>query len=326
MDKSELDMRSPNLILSTGCERIIVGEGEFCLDSDALSVISSVFHTNLDGIQNIMVLKSGMTNRSFRFEVGGKRYIIRVPGRGTDRLIDRTNETEVYEKIKGLGLCDTPVYINPTNGCKITRFLEHARTCKPDDPVDLDRCMEKLRYFHRLSLQVSHTFDIFERIVFYEKLWDDTPSEHEDYQLTKENIFQLKRYIDKQDKKWCLTHIDAVADNFLFYPSGTGESLQLTDWEYAGMQDPDVDIAMFCIYSLYNKEQVDRLIDIYFQRDCNHQTRAKIYAYIASCGLLWSNWCEFKKKYGIEFGEYSARQYQFAKDYYFYTLEECRRV
>ena len=41
--------------------------------------------------------------------------------------------------------------------------------------------------------------------------------------------------------------------------------MQLTDWEYSGMQDPHVDIAMFCIYSLYNKEKCDRLIDIYFQ-------------------------------------------------------------
>mgnify|MGYP000594610170 CR=1 FL=1 len=28
------------------------------------------------------------------------------------------------------------------------------------------------------------------------------------------------------------------------------------------MQDPHVDIAMFCIYSLYKKVQVDHLIDL----------------------------------------------------------------
>ena len=38
----------------------------------------------------------------------------------------------------------------------------------------------------------------------------------------------------------------------------------LVDWEYAGMQDPHVDIAMFAIYSLYNKEQIDELIGMYF--------------------------------------------------------------
>ena len=51
--------------------------------------------------------------------------------------------------------------------------------------------------------------------------------------------------------------------------------------EYAGMQDPNVDIAMFSIYSLYNKNQVDRLIDIYFQNHCDIRTRIKIYIYIS---------------------------------------------
>ena len=87
------------------------------------------------------------------------------------------------------------------------------------------------------------------------------------------------------------------------------------------MQDPHVDIAMFCIYSLYGKKQVDHLIDLYFQGRCAHMTRVKIYAYIAICGLLWSNWCEFKRNLGVEFGEYSLRQYRFAKDYYRHAVK-----
>ena len=45
--------------------------------------------------------------------------------------------------------------------------------------------------------------------------------------------------------------------------------------------------------------------------------RIKIYCYIAICGLLWSNWCEYKRMCGVEFGEYAARkQYQYAKEYF----------
>jgi thiamine kinase-like enzyme len=87
------------------------------------------------------------------------------------------------------------------------------------------------------------------------------------------------------------------------------------------MQDPHVDLAMFIIYSLYNKEEADRLIDIYFENQCDRKTRIKIYCYIAMCGLLWSNWCEFKRQLGVEFGEYSLRQYRYAKDYYKYAQQ-----
>ena len=294
------------------------------LKSDALDVISSVFHAKPEDIVDITVLKKGMTNRSFLFSVYGEKYIMRIPGEGTDQLINRAQEAEVFRTISGLGLCDDPVYINPANGYKITKFLEGIRVCDADSARDLKRCMEKLRQFHSLRLKVGHTFDIFGQIEFYETLWHGQPSMYKDYETTKANVLSLKSFIDSLDKEWSLTHIDAVPDNFLFYkPEGEEhELLQLTDWEYSGMQDPHVDIAMFCIYSLYNKKQVDRLIDIYFQNKCDRTIRAKIYAYISVCGLLWSNWCEFKAKLGVEFGEYSLRQYRFAKDYYRYAIKE----
>lgn len=65
-----------------------------------------------------------MTNRSFLFECKNQKYIMRIPGQGTDNLINRKQEAEVYSSISKINICDTPVYINPENGYKITRFLE----------------------------------------------------------------------------------------------------------------------------------------------------------------------------------------------------------
>jgi len=294
------------------------------LKSEALDIIAEVFHVRSKDVENISVLKKGMTNRSFLFSVRGEKYIMRIPGEGTDQLINRAQEAEVFRSISNCGLCDDPVYINPQNGFKITKFLEGVRTCDCNNVADLERCMKKLRQFHEMRLEVPHIFDIFGQIEFYEALWEDQPSIYKDYQKTKANVLRLKPFVDSLEKDWCLTHIDAVPDNFLFYmpERAQEERLQLTDWEYSGMQDPHVDIAMFCIYSLYNKAQVDRLIDIYFENKCNPITRTKIYAYIAICGLLWSNWCEFKRNLGVEFGEYSLRQYRFAKDYYRFVIQE----
>lgn len=292
------------------------------LPSDAIQVVSDVLNCTKEEIVDIIVLKKGMTNRSFLFSVNGNKYLIRIPGEGTEKLINRQQEAAVIHAISGRGLCDDPVYINPENGYKITRYLEGIRCCDPENLDDLRRCMEKLKAFHKMAITVPHTFDIFGQIDFYETLWDGDKSVYRDYVQTKENVFSLRNFIDSLKTAKCLTHIDAVPDNFLFYllPDGT-EGLQLTDWEYAGMQDPHVDIAMFCIYSLYDKDKCDRLIDMYFDQSCDKTTRAKIYAYIASCGLLWSNWCEYKRKLGIEFGEYSLWQYRYAKQFYKYTKE-----
>ena len=122
-----------------------------------------------------------------------------------------------------------------------------------------------------------------------------------------------------------MTHIDAVPDNFLFAENDMGGiELRLIDWEYAGMQDPHVDIAMFAVYAMYNRENVEKLINAYFPEGCSREIRLKIYCYIASCGLLWSNWCEYKRQLGVDFGEYSIRQYQYAKEYYEIFQEEAK--
>jgi len=287
------------------------------LRSDAITIIANALKVKASSIQNISILKKGMTNRSFSFECRNQKYIMRIPGEGTSQLIDRTHEAMVYQVINGKGICDDNIYINPKNGYKITRFIEGSRVCNPFNREDVIKCMEKLRSFHNMHLVVEHDFDIFEQINFYESLWQEEKSVYRDYFTTKEKVFSLRHYISSHVAERALTHIDAVPDNFLFYTDEQGnEVLRLIDWEYAGMQDPHVDIAMFCIYSLYSREQVDDLIQIYFAQNCPDETRIKIYCYIASCGLLWSNWCEYKRTLGVDFGEYSLRQYRYAKEYY----------
>jgi len=293
------------------------------LKSDVIGLIAGVLSAKPEEIEEITVLKKGMTNRSFLFSCRGKRYIMRIPGEGTDRLVNRRNEAAVYEAIRERSLCDRVVYVNPENGFKITEFIENARICDPENPCEVKKAMAFLRAFHEQGLKVGHTFDIFGQINFYESLRGQTPSAFRDYERTKEKVLSLKPYIASHAKPFVLTHIDAVPDNFLFVPGEKGEEIRLIDWEYAGMQDPDVDIAMFIIYSLYDREQAEALIDAYYPDGLARETRRKIYCYIAACGLLWSNWCEYKSALGVEFGEYALRQYRYAKDYCKIVEEEA---
>lgn len=277
-----------------------------------IEIIANQLQVDTSDIVDVEVLKKGMTNRSFIFRCHDKKYIVRIPGEGTERLINRQEEAAVYDTIKQYHISDDVVYINPKTGYKITAFIENSRVCNSSIPSDLKKAMAVLRNFHQLHLTVDHEFDLFKQIEFYESLWE-RDSMYEDYTLTKEHITSLRTFIDDNAEQYCLTHVDAIPDNFLFSQDGT---VRLIDWEYAGMQDPHVDIAMFCIYALYDRAQIDELINIYFEDYCPSITRIKIYAYIAVCGLLWSNWCEYKHGLGIEFGEYAKRQYEYSKEYY----------
>ncbi len=297
------------------------------LSPEELDLLARVLRARPEELALVSALKKGMTNRSFLIDCRGEKYIFRVPGAGTGRLISRREEADAYRAVQGRELCEDVLYLDPDSGYKLSRYIEGARVCDPLSPEDTAACMKKLRAFHRLGLKVGHEFDIFGHIDFYEGLWEGRPSAYPDYQNTKEKVFRLKPFLDAQAGEKVLTHIDAVPDNFLFYQNEGGQrEIRLIDWEYAGMQDPHVDIAMFCIYAMYDREQVDRLIGQYFTEGCPAETRVKVYCYIAACGLLWSNWCEYKHSLGIQFGAYSLRQYQYAVDYYRIAVEEMEKM
>ena len=82
---------------------------------------------------------------------------------------------------------------------------------------------------------------------------------------------KLRNYIEQNVEKKTLCHIDAIPDNFLL----KGNDVFMIDWEYSGMQDPHIDIAMFCIYSMYDQNEIDKLIDLYFKNKCPENIRLK---------------------------------------------------
>jgi|GEM_PF-55886 len=297
--------------------------GDYIINALTVRTIGRIFKCDPAEITDIRDLKKGMTNRSFIFTRKNKTYIMRMPGIGTDMLINRHNEFQAYKIILPLNISDDVIYLDPHNGYKVTVYWENAQACDPMASGQVRACMKKLREFHELKLTLPHTFDIFERILYYENLWVGL-SVYADYAQTKENVLSLKPYINDLSIEHTLTHIDAVPDNFLFIENESGEKdVRLIDWEYASMADPHVDIAMFAVYSMYDKPDVDRLIDSYFTEGCPDSVRTKIYAYIAMSGLLWSNWCEYKGQNGAVFGEYAVKQYNFARDYYRYFLDGC---
>lgn len=285
--------------------------GSTHLKNDAIEIIENILKVNKKDIHNIHTLKKGMTNRSFIFTVNNKRYIMRIPGEGTDKLIDRREEYDVYQRVKKEPYTEKILYLNPDNGYKISEFLENTRNSDSNNVQDVKESMNVLRKFHSQNYQVDHTFDIWKQIDFYESL-RKTASAYRDYEEIKDRILKLKPFIDDNVTKWSLCHIDANYDNFLI---DQNNNVFLIDWEYAGMQDPDLDIAMYAIYAVYTKEKIDQLINIYYENKVSNNLRYKIYAYVAVGGLLWSNWCEYKQSLGLDFGEYSLAQYRYAKEY-----------
>lgn len=283
-------------------------------DNKALALVSQVLQTKEAEIHNIKCLKAGMTNKSFLFDVQEHSYICRIPGPGTEVLINRKQEKAVYDAAKNLDISEQVIYFDPENGYKIARYYDGARNGNPASLEDIQKCMSLLHRFHDSGLTVEHSFDLRERIGFYELLCKSHGSIlFEDYQEVHGHMMVLLDYLDSLNRPHTLCHIDSNFDNFLILPDG---QVRLIDWEYAGMCDPLIDLAMCAIYSYYKEEQTETLMAAYFGRPASEEERTIVYAYMALGGFLWSLWAVYKSALGEEFGDYTLIMYRYAKDFF----------
>lgn len=67
------------------------------LKSDAIETASKALNTTPEAITRITVLKRD-DKPFFPFNCNGRKYIMRIPGEGTDKLINRKQEANVYQK------------------------------------------------------------------------------------------------------------------------------------------------------------------------------------------------------------------------------------
>lgn len=264
-----------------------------------------------------------MTNSTRKINLEGKDYILRIPGIGTEKLINRTEEYEIYQTIKDYHISDEVLYFDKDTGVKIAKFIPDSHNCDKNNFNDVKSCMKAIHHLHDLNLEVDFKFDLKERILFYEALMQK--SKYEDYDIIKERIFRLLDNREIVESKLCLCHIDPNADNCLI--NNYTKEVIIVDWEYAAMQDPLLDVAMFGIYAGYTKSELDTILKIYTNDKYSIYDKYKYYTYIAAAGLLWSNWCEYKNQLGQTFGgEYELSQYKYAKQFSILAKEILRSI
>ena len=269
------------------------------------NLISGYMKVKEDDVQDIYQIRKGMTNQSYHFCVDNREYLLRIPGKGTQKIIDRRKEAEIVAQLQDLDICDEVVVIDPESGILIKAYYPDSRTADDHNREDLALCMQKLKQLHRLHLTSSFRFELFEEIKRYEELTgvSEFPKE---MQLLREKIFSFQPFIEAHTYTRCLCHIDAVKDNFLLHDG----KVHLIDWEYAGDADPHLDLAMFSVYSNYSPKELNQLISLYMEGPFPEYIAAKIYGYASACALLWYYWCIIREKSGVRFDEYKRQDRQ----------------
>jgi CTP:phosphocholine cytidylyltransferase-like protein/thiamine kinase-like enzyme len=283
-----------------------------------IQTIENVFNVKENEIVDIKNLKAGMTNKSFIFTVNNKSYIFRMPGEGTEKLINRNQERKVYEVIKNLHISDKIIHFDENTGCKISIYYNNARNTNAQVKDDVEISMMVMRNIHQSGIYVDHSFDIEKEISRYLLLCDERKAiRFTDNEETYEKMRYLIDLTKKINVKKVLCHVDSNPDNIIRLIDG---SIRVIDWEYAGMGDPIMDLSMYSIYSYYSKNEMDELLRIYLQHEPDTHETLRLYIYAALGGYLWALWTEYKQSFGVEFADYGMKMYRYAKEFYNHVI------
>ncbi|MBO1305943.1 phosphotransferase family protein [Enterococcus sp. 669A] len=283
------------------------------LNRELIQHLANVFEISPEDIKDIVPMDVGMTNSSFVFTVKDVRYVVRVPGDGTENFISRKNEAEVYQAIETLKIADEVFDFDPETGIKITYYYPNSRNVANDEWPLIRQAMQIMRKLHQAELVVDHYFDIEKKLQQFEAMCRKVDClDQRDYQKALTMLDVPLEMIRTTDAPYILCHGDAANVNFLVLED---QSLKLLDWEYSGMCHGVADVAMFGVFSDYSEKQFLDLLKWYFGREPKIDEIQLYYSYIAVSGILWSMWAEYRQYHGEDFGNYAQINYEMGINY-----------
>lgn len=256
----------------------------------------------------------GMTNKNYKVEIQNKPYILRVPGLGTEDMINRKEEKLNAQIGYELGIDTRVLFFDDNTGIKISRFIDNAETlngvtAKKEENMRLTSGI--LKKLHSSGVEFKNRFDVFEKIEHYEKLLKEAKGNNfKDYYEVKERVMALKDLLDNLDVKILSCHNDAVPENFI--KSGE-DRIYLIDWEYSGMNDPMWDLAAHAIECNFSENDEELFLNLYFGKNPEEKFKTRILIHKICQDFLWSIWTNIKEAKGDNFGTYGIDRYNRAK-------------
>lgn len=252
----------------------------------------------------------GLSNKNFKVKCCHEEYVLRIPGNGSEGMVERTNEEQNSLRASKLELNPDILYFNVKNGIKLTRYIKNAETLNGatiQRPEIIKNIARMLNILHESNVRLNNEFNVFHEIVHYETLLKQVNGVmYDGYESVREQVMGLEDYLDELGVVLKPCHNDLVAENFIKAENGR---IYLIDWEYSGMNDPLWDIAALFIESDFTKENQEYFLTQYYNGNIPQNTKTKILVYTILMDYLWTLWTCIKEAKGDNFGSYGTDRY-----------------
>lgn len=263
------------------------------LNSCIVENICSTLKCERADIANIRTIAKGLTNVSFTFDVKGVRYVYRHPGGSSSVTANRLAEYQAQRLAYDLGVDRTLVYIHPTDGWKISRYVPGTYDFAYSDRVALHDVLRKLRKYH---LSGGHIDFIYDPVAMSDRMMtmacQTDPNLRSNFAEMRQKIGRLYECTKRDGVPLCPCHGDCYWPNFLI----SDEGLDLIDWEFAGMCDPANDFGgIIGRDKCFSDEQdIENLLAIYLNHKPSRFEKRHYFSFIAIDAWLYFCWSIYK--------------------------------
>jgi len=267
----------------------------------------------------------GLTNRSYKVTRNDfLEYLVRIPGEGTEHMINRLDEKKSTELACDLCIDSELLYFDE-DGKKVMRFIKDPLPMNEAvmrKPENIQQAAKIFRKLHSCGKDTGVRFEVFEMASLYEQLiLDANVCLYEDYSEIKKEVMEIKAAVDTTEKSSRVPcHNDCLVGNWVLDHTGR---LYLIDWEYSGMNEAMWDLSCLSIEAEYTEENDVELLNAYWNREATLDEWKSFVAHKVYVDYLWSLWGLTRVPFdGVFMQTYANTRYKRLKQH----IEEYKKL
>jgi thiamine kinase-like enzyme len=241
-------------------------------------------------------LGGGITNHNYVVTVTGRddlpwggKYVMRIPGQGSDLFIDREVEHKNALAASEAGVSPPVLYSLEPEMCTVVPFIE-AQTMHPEDLAGhrdrLEKVVDAVRQYHDRATFVNeiYVFDMIREYMEMARSVDAPFPEDIDWMLALGD--DIEQAMKRHEPASVACHCDLLSENFMLEPGG---KMWVIDWEYGGQTDPYFDLGDFCVEHPLSEEE-ERFIITRYCGAFDEDAYARMMLHKIVADLWWSIW------------------------------------
>jgi thiamine kinase-like enzyme len=233
-------------------------------------------------------LSGGLTNKNYRVDAAGKRYVVRLPGASTELLaVDRENEWHNAKAAAETGVAPRVLeYLHDAN-VMVLEFIE-GETMSAEGLCSKEMARRMASSIRRLhSARRFHAdFDMFRLTEFYLNLSRERDVRIPDgFADRLPQVSEIERTFARTVMPSVPCHNDLLAENYI----DDGQALRIVDFEYSGNNDPCFELGDTAQECGFDPELRAVLCEAYFgEATPSLLARIELQAVMADVG--WTLW------------------------------------